>query len=96
MKNIPAELDAPAPAAPMANNTAVISIKGFLPNLSAYRPASKAPNADPINTEETENPVPTLDDPNSLLKVATVPLMTDASKPNRNPAKVATMQTNSR
>jgi len=49
--------------------------------------------ADPTNTEATENPVPTPDDPNSLLNAATVPLITAASNPKRNPARVAAMHT---
>src|ERR1700730_2967187 len=93
MKNISADCDAPAPAAPTANSTAVSSISGFRPIFSAYCPASSAPMADPTNTEETDNPVPTPEEPNSWLKAATVPLMTAASKPNRNPARVATMHT---
>src|SRR5882757_161430 len=95
-KKTSAEREAPAPAAPTAKSTAVSSISGLRPILSAYCPASKAPIADPTNTDATENPVPTPDDPNSLLNAATVPLITEASKPKRNPASVATMHTNTR
>jgi hypothetical protein len=88
-----ADHDAPAPMAPTANKIAVSTITGRRPNFSAYWPASHAPIADPTSTEATDKPVPTPEDANSLLKAATVPLITAASKPNRNPASVAAAQT---
>src|SRR5579883_2003540 len=95
-KKTPAVGDAPAPAAPRPHSAAVSSMRGLRPIRSAYWPASKAPIADPINTEETESPVPTLEEANSLLRAATVPLITAASKPKRKPARVATTHTNVR
>ena len=90
--NEPAEAAAPAPRAEHEKRTAVTVITDLRPKWSAHWPAPKAPTAEPRRTAATENPVVAADVPNALASARTVPLMTEASNPKRNPARVAVTQ----
>ncbi len=73
----------------MKNTAAIISV--FLrPSVSASRPATNAPTAQPSSIEATLKPVPTSSESKAIRSPSTVPLITPLSKPNRNPPKVAT------
>jgi hypothetical protein len=82
----------PEPQALTMKKTAATSSSVRRPNLSARRPAKKAPTAQPSSIEATLKPVPTLSDWKACWRPSTVPLMTPLSKPNRKPPMAATQQ----
>ena len=86
----------PAPHALTPNSTAVTIITRFRPKWSEHWPATKAPTAEPSRTTATAKPVAPADVPNAAASARTVPLITEASKPKRNPARVEATQRNSR
>jgi hypothetical protein len=59
------------------------------PHRSESRPPSHAPAADPSSATATTRPVTTPDSSNCPCTASTAPLMTELSKPNRNPPTAA-------
>ena len=73
----------------MKNRTDAASMQRTRPNLSDRRPAKYAPTAAPINASDTASPSCISLQPKYPFSATLAPLMTDESKPNRNPPMAA-------
>src|SRR5699024_11064559 len=71
------------------NSVAAMTITGTRPKRLARLPVNQAPTAQPIRAEETAKPVRPAPRANSSDRALTAPLITDVSKPNRNPPTAA-------
>jgi hypothetical protein len=79
----------PAPIELAKNRTAPMSMTRVRPHRSAQRPAYQAPAAQPSSAIATTKPVTKDESSNSPSTASTAPLMTELSKPNRNPPTAA-------
>src|SRR3954454_20048869 len=79
----------PAPRELAKNSTAPISITRVRPIRSAQRPAYQAPTAQPSSATATTSPVTVDDSSNWPCTASTAPLITELSKPNKNPPTAA-------
>src|SRR5699024_5023821 len=82
----------PEPTAEMKNRIAAITITGIRPNRFERAPANQAPMAQPSSAEETAKPVSPAPRENSSESALTAPLITEVSKPNRNPPTAAAIE----
>ena len=82
----------PEPIAETKNRIAAITITGIRPYLFASEPANQAPTAQPSSAEETAKPVSPAPRENSSESAETAPLITEVSKPNRNPPTAAAIE----